>query len=134
MADFPEGRYGPSRRKSFDSTSCLPIAIFVLIILGVIGSILYGIAQVNTHGSAQHCLVSEKDRAKNNDGKSDARIYTENCGVFQVKDTLLGKTNFNSADLYASIKVGDTYDFETRGFRFGLFSDFPIILTATKVD
>lgn len=79
------------------------------------------------------CTVSGKDRTRDSDGNSDARIYTDNCGTFKVEDSAI-KVQFNSADLYGMIKVGETYDFTTTGFRLGLFSVFPNIIKAVPSD
>lgn len=77
------------------------------------------------------CTVDEKDRTSGEN--SQMRIYTKECGVFVNQDSWLrGKTT--SADLYASINVGEKYDFHVVGWRLGLTSDFPNILDAKKVD
>ena len=149
MADFPIKNDRNTRRiKSHDGTwitvrnagsprrnANVPwfhIVIGVLIVVGIVFGVGYEIKQVSTRGTVYNCHVIDKDRSYNSkDGKSDTRVYTDNCGTFRIKDTIFGNTNFNTADLYASIVVGQNYDFDTRGFRFGLFSDFPIILEAT---
>lgn len=107
----------------------------ILVGLGVALAIITGLAvstiyyKENTHYS---CEVVEKDRTKNEDGSSDARVYTENCGVFVVEDTLI-KGQFNSADTVGSIKEGGVYNFTTIGFRNGVFSMFPNIIEAVEV-
>jgi len=101
-------------------------AVALVVLIG--GLTFYSAFQTNT----QTCTVESKDRTTNANGQSDARIYTTDCGVLQVEDSLLhGK--FNSADTYAKIKVGQTYDFKTQGVRIGLFSMFPNIIEATPV-
>lgn len=77
------------------------------------------------------CVVNDKDRVHTDSG-SEMRIYTDNCGVFVVSDSLV-KTDFNSADRYNQVKVGKTYDIKSYGFRFGLFSMFPKIVEVTEV-
>jgi hypothetical protein len=74
------------------------------------------------------CVVNDKDRVRGSDGKSDMRVYTDNCGVLTVKDSLIAG-NFSASDRFNSIKVGQTYDFDTRGKRVGFFSMFPNIVT-----
>lgn len=71
------------------------------------------------------CTVVDKDRGANDGGY---RIYTKQCGVLADSDSWFrGKTN--SADIWAQIHVGETYRFHVVGWRFGLTSDFPNILS-----
>lgn len=81
------------------------------------------------------CTVTDKDRSTNSDGESVYRVYTEGgegCGVFNVEDApAVGQ--WASADVYSSIKVGKTYQFETYGYRNPVFSMFPNITKATEV-
>lgn len=100
----------------------------MLVIFGLLGFGIYSATHVETH---QDCTVTEKDRTTKAEGGSDARVYTENCGTFQVADSILSWT-FSSADTYASIEVGETYDFKTRGFRIPFLSAFPNIVEATQ--
>jgi hypothetical protein len=79
----------------------------------------------------QHCVVTDKDRTRNNDGSSDTRVYTENCGTFTVSDTLV-KGKFNSADTFGQLRNGHTYTLTTIGWRFGLTSSFPNIIEAVE--
>lgn len=87
------------------------------------------------------CTVTDKDRATKvtSDGnggttsRSDARIYTEDCGTLQVADEFF-KGEFTSADTYASIEPGRRYEFRVIGWRIGFFSEFPNVLEATEVD
>lgn len=97
-----------------------------VLFVGGIGFGVFNATHVETH---EDCIVTEKDRTRNSDGGSDARVYTENCGTFQVADSLLSMT-WSSADTYASIDAGETYDFTTRGFRIPFFSAFPNIVEA----
>lgn len=116
-------------RSNDDSIVVVIGLIIAAFVLGAIGFGIYSATHVETHAA---CVVTDKDRTTNRDNKSDARIYTENCGTFQVSDSLLSWT-FSSADTYASIKVGETYDFKTRGFRVPFFSAFSNIVEATPV-
>lgn len=74
----------------------------------------------------QSCTVEDKDRTTDSEGASVHRVYTD-CGVFNVQDDLLNG-QFNSADVYGSLKVGETYTIETVGWRLPLFSSFPNIV------
>lgn len=105
----------------------------VLIIAAVIAAVTGGVALWKSYYSEDthtNCKVLSKDRTKNSDGNSDARVYTENCGTFQVKDTLV-KGNFRSGDLYGSIQPDHVYDFTSIGWRNGFFSMFPNIIKVT---
>lgn len=84
-------------------------------------------------GDKTGCVVSDKQaigRSDSDGGSStDYRVFTENCGTFGVQDDpIIGQ--WNSADTYGSIKVGETYDFEAYGWRNGFYSTFPNIKTA----
>lgn len=105
------------------------IVLFLLLALGGVGTAVVGMFSSETHTA---CVIEDKDRTRNSEGNSDMRIYTENCGTFQVGDNLF-LTGFNSADRYANIKVGKTYNIESYGFRVGFFSMFPKIKTVTEV-
>jgi hypothetical protein len=98
----------------------------VLVLLIVAWGVFY--YEEDTHTD---CVVSDKDRTTTSSGTSDARIYTDNCGVFQVADSWI-KGEFNSADTYSDIEVGETYTFTTIGWRFGPLSMFPNIIEVSS--
>lgn len=105
---------------------CATLIIAVVAFAGI------GIAK-NAHRVEHNaCVVEDKDRAGSSDGGSDMRVYTS-CGVFAVKDSLW-LARWDSADVYRSIEVGETYTLETAGWRFGLFSWFPNIVQAEVSD
>lgn len=81
-------------------------------------------------GDTTNCTVTDKYVSIS--GKSSAKMLASSCGVFQVEDEI-SQGNWNSADVYARIEVGKTYDFETYGFRNGFLSAFPNINSATEV-
>lgn len=85
-----------------------------------------------TGSSTQICTVNDKDRTTDRDGNSNARVYTDQCGVFWVKDRLFAG-HVDSADVYAQIQVGKTYELHTVGHRVPLMSAFPNITSATEV-
>lgn len=99
------------------------VAVFTLAIV----SIGFGAVSAFHTSTYSACVVNDKDRATNHDGKSSMRIYTDNCGTFTVKDSILSG-RFDSADDYSRIKVGKTYDFNTRGWRVPIVSAFPNIV------
>ena len=110
----------------------LGLVAFVLLF---VGAIVFGVVNATHMEDHTNCVVNDKDRTtktdSNGNSSSDARIYTDNCGVFQVADSLLSFT-WSSADTYNSIKVGETYDFTTRGYRIPFFSAFPNIVEVRK--
>lgn len=99
-----------------------------LIFAGTLG---VGIASA-AHTETQTCTVESKDRSATKDGGSDMRIYTRDCGVLQVADSLLD-VRFDSADMYASLQEGKRYEFNTRGWRLPALSMFPNIIQAKEV-
>ncbi len=106
--------------------------IFAGLLAAVLGFLIYlGISSYYGDDHHSACVVSEKDRVHTDSG-SEMRIYTDNCGVFVVSDSLI-KTDFRSSDRYSKIKVGQTYDITSYGWRVGLFSMFPSITEATPV-
>lgn len=106
----------------------LSIPVVLLVVVGI----GFGVMNATHTDRKTGCVVTEKDRTKGTDNKSDARVYTKNCGTFKVADSILEGT-WTSADTYASIRVGKTYDFKTRGYRVGFFSMFPNIVRAEEV-
>ena|SRR5688500_5299178 len=77
------------------------------------------------------CTVDDKDRSSSQSG-SVYRVYTD-CGVFEVQDAAL-RDQFASADLYADIQLGTTYEFTTIGWRVPFLSMFPNIIEVTPAD
>lgn len=123
-----------ARRERWDNfVGFFPLNVFLgIFVLLFAGTIALNIAHLTTPNEAVRCVVTEKDRTTNSDGASDMRVYTDNCGVLSVGDNLFTGT-FNSADIYGSIEVGGTYNFELRGFRIPLFSMFPLITEVERV-
>lgn len=108
------------------------IAVIVGIVFVVgIGFTIFSSAHTETFES---CTVSDKTATSGHgeDKKTEYRIYTDECGTFTTKDSLLD-WNWSSSDVYGSIKVGEKYTFETRGIRIPIFSSFQNISEATKL-
>lgn len=104
-----------------------------IVALLVIGGIIVGNVVVwnwvHTTGT-QVCKITNKESVTK-DKTNQYRVYTDNCGVFQVSDEAwLGK--FNSADTYSKIQPGTSYTLHTVGWRNGLFSQFPNIIQADQ--
>jgi hypothetical protein len=106
--------------------------IGLIIILVTLGMLVLSIVSA-LHTEEMTCTIQDKDRTTNREGKSDARLYTEDCGVLRVGDSLLSWT-WSSADTYAGIDEGKTYHIKTRGLRIPFLSMFPNVVEATEVD
>ncbi|XAO35526.1 membrane protein [Gordonia phage Morgana] len=78
----------------------------------------------------RNCTIEAKDTlyGSNSEGGT-TREYrlTTSCGTFTVGDTLAG--GFSSWDTWASLEEGERYDLETGGYRIGLFSQFPSVIS-----
>lgn len=109
----------------------LAIWVGAVVVLFVLASIILSVASA-MHTEEMTCTVNDKDRTTNRDGQSDARLYTDDCGVLRVGDSLLSWT-FSSSDTYASIEPGKTYDVTTRGLRIPFLSMFPNVVEAEEV-
>ena len=120
-----------SRDSSSSSGGSVALAVVGIIVLVLIfaGSCIAS----NSNRQTQVCTVTEKDRTSLPKGGSDMRIYTEDCGTLSVADNWANGI-MNSADVYAQIKPGNTYEFETVGFRVPIISGFPTIVEVTPVD
>ncbi len=107
------------------------VAVFALIVVVVIGGSVAYMGSKDT----MTCTVESKERTTHvSDGNSTQQklVYTEDCGVLTVDDAwFAGK--WNSADTYGMLKEGQTYRFETIGWRIGFLSQFPNILSASQV-
>lgn len=102
------------------------LAIFGLVFLLAIVGIGLGFAST-MHVETVTCTVESKDRTAKREGGSDMRVYTADCGVLSVADSL-PDFDFSSSDRFASIKEGKRYEFTTRGWRVPLLSWFPNII------
>lgn len=123
-----ERMFGRSNRTSMGA-AFLILPLVALVIVGIVG----GLFASYTNSQIQTCTVSEKDRTRDNEGNSDMRVYTNECGVLKVSDMFFAG-EWNSADTYNSIEEGKTYEFKTTGYRIGLFSMFPIIREVNEVE
>lgn len=104
----------------------------LFVVLAVLAAILtpigFAIGWEHTY-TTQACTVESKDRTSGDHG-SNVRIYTKECGVLTIADDVF-QGRFNSADQYAKIGAGHTYEFKTVGWRNGFFSQFPNIINVT---
>lgn len=124
---YRNGRFPARPRARFGMTGFL----FIVVPLFIIGFIILSLVNA-MHVETITCTVEDKDRTTTRDGQSDARIYTEDCGVLHTQDSLLA-WHWSSADTYASIDAGKTYEFTTRGFRIPPLSMFPNVVEVEEV-
>jgi hypothetical protein len=85
---------------------------------------------------AMTCTVTAKESVTVNSGDrphNQYRVYTNECGTLTIGDTIV-VGRFNSADLYGTLQPGTTYAMETGGYRVGVFSMFPNIISATPIN
>lgn len=116
------------QRRSGDREFLAAVAVVVVLIVGFVGFALFS----SLHETTRSCTVESKDRVAGQDGKSQMRVYTSDCGVFQVSDSLL-KMTWNSADRYAALQAGQRYELTTVGFRIPVASTFPNVIDARPV-
>lgn len=128
--------YNRNRKRSlgdrlFDNFEAIGAVTGIFLVLAIIGGVLWSThAWVNTKHSYANCVVTGKESI-NKDKTHEYRVYTDKCGVFQVSDELwLGL--FNAADTYSGIKQGESYSFQTVGWRNGFFSSFENIVGVGK--
>jgi len=101
--------------------------VIVAGILAVLGLFGLAVAQPFVAEQTRVCTVEDKDRASTSSGGSSMRLYTEECGTIEVGDITL-RGQFDSADIYADIEPGKTYEITTVGHRVPFFSWFPTVL------
>lgn len=77
------------------------------------------------------CTIEDK-WVKRKD-KSDMYLVQCDNEVYQITD-LIFKGKFNSSDIYANLKVGNTYEITTTGYRFELLSMYKNINKYEKVE
>lgn len=107
-------------------------AIAVLLAAGIWCGIYYWGSE-----DTQTCTVTDKDRTSTTDSEGNVtsvhRVYTEQCGILEVADAL-PRGQFDSADVYASLEPGQTYEVTTIGWRVPFFSAFPVVIDADHVN
>lgn len=118
--------------RSYSSGSSYPTPIVVIVI--VIFVIALGIniyRPFNKASDMREVTATVTDKAvKNYDSDSKYLIFTEdkdgNIATFEITDSWIAG-RFNSSDVYAAIKVGNTYTFTIGGSRNELLSWYPNI-------
>ena len=121
-------KYGYSLRPRFTFEDWWYIIWFIFIIVMLCVTFYRPFNKVN---NMREVTVTVTDKEVKNSGKSGKYlIFTEdtngNIAVFEVTDSLL-KGRFNSSDVYAAIKVDNTYTFTVGGSRNEFLSWYPNI-------
>lgn len=116
-------------RRQRRKRNLMGLGFIALIVIGLVALLGYQFAYSASEGH-QICQVQEKDRSTDKSGDSIYRVYTS-CGVFTVADDPI-RGRWNSADTYAGLVKGASYEFHTIGWRNGFLSIFPNILDAKQ--
>ena len=108
--------------------------LFFVVVCAVVTVIVLGInvyRPFNKVSNMRDVTVTVTDKAVKNDGDiGKYLIFTEdengNIATFEITDSLMAG-RFNSSDVYAAIKVGETYTFTVGGSRNEFLSWYPNI-------
>jgi hypothetical protein len=104
-------------------------SIFGLIVLLIISSIVISTMSY-IHTSTVSATVTSKERIVKSDGDGNIEsfylVYTDK-GTMKLEDDLF-RGNWNSSDVYGSLRNDSTYTFTTSGYRIGFFSMYPNII------
>lgn len=106
------------------------IAIVVIIVIAVV-TVTFNIFNSMNRYYLTDCEILEKESVSQNKDH-EYRVYTEGCGVLVVKDSLLSN-QWDSADEYRKIRVGNVYDFYVEGGRYPILTLFPNIIDIVAV-
>ena len=102
--------------------------IFVVVIIAIISTIIFNITSY-VHTNTVTAKVTGKERTIKSDGdkiESFYLVYTDK-GTMKLEDDLF-RGNWNSSDVYGSLRNDSTYTFTTSGYRIGFFSMYPNII------
>ena len=101
--------------------------LFFIAFLIFIATVGYGLLYAFAEGSETITINEKWVKYSGDDAKY--LVGSEDGQVFQITDTII-KLRFDSSNLYARIKEGQTCLIRTQGWRFPLFSDYKNILEA----
>lgn len=104
--------------------------LFIITVAGfIIGSIIFHISAY-FHTQTFTAKVSGKERITEQSSKNSFDsyylIYTDH-GTLKLEDDIF-RGNFNSSDVYGSLRVDSTYTFQMSGYRIGFTSTYPNII------
>ena len=103
---------------------------FVIIVFGIIFlfAAIYGLVYAFTNGSEKITIEEKWVKHKGHDAKY--LVSTTDGQVFEITDSWI-KGRWDSSNLYAKLKEGQTCKIDTQGFRAPFFSDYKNIITAS---
>lgn len=119
-------------RRSYSSGSNYPTWLIVIVIGFIVISLGISIYRpFNKASDMREVTVTVTDKTvKNSSDDSKYLIFTEdkdgNVATFEITDSWIAG-RFNSSDVYAAIKIGNTYTFKVGGSRNELMSWYPNI-------
>ena len=118
--------------KKYDSESENILWVTVIFIIAIVIVLGVGIYRpFNKVSDMRDVTVTVTDKTVKNDGDDGKYlIFTEdkdgNIATFEITDSWIAG-RFNSSDVYAAIKVGNTYTFTVGGWRNEFMSWYPNI-------
>ena len=107
------------------------MAFAIIVSIVFIGLLLFIVSIGYQNEEMIKCTIEDK-WVKRKD-KSDMYLVQCDNEVYQITD-LIFKGKFNSSDIYANLKVGNTYEITTTGYRFELLSMYKNINKYEKVE
>lgn len=117
--------------KKYDSESENILWVTVIFIIAIVIVLGVGIYRpFNKVSDMRDVTVTVTDKTVKNDDDGKYLIFTEdkdgNIATFEITDSLIAG-RFNSSDVYAAIKVDNTYTFTVGGSRNEFMSWYPNI-------
>ena len=107
------------------------IVFGIIVSIVLIGLLVFIVSIGYQNEEMIKCTIEDKWVKRN--GKSDMYLVQCDNEVYQITD-LIFKGKFNSSDIYANLKVGNTYEITTTGYRFELLSMYKNINKYEKVE
>ena len=117
---------GRKSRSEVPASGFVVAGVIILFIILALAATITELAETPRVG----CTVTYKDRVQGDEG-SDMRVYTKECGTFQVRDSPLNGV-WNAADVFGDIEEGQRYDFKTVWPRVPVLSMFPVIVDVAQ--
>lgn len=114
----------------FGGFGCI-VLIIIALFLGGIAFEVYSVFHKNSVTFTVNEKVVKTDCGHDGHCKSKYLIFTDH-GVFQDTDSFV-YFKFNSSDLYNKLRVGQTYNCKTYGFRIPFFSKYPNLVDCEAV-
>ena len=107
------------------------IVFGIIVSIVLIGLLVFIVSIGYQNEEMIKCTIEDKWVKRN--GKSDMYLVQCDNEVYQITD-LIFKGKFNSSDIYANLKVGNTYEIMTTGYRFEFLSMYKNINEYEKVE